>query len=64
MLQAMVLGEFGASFAILILGVNRIVSYGLYGVDEDNNKNKIPGEFAHTAFAAYDEIHLYGAFAA
>lgn len=27
MLQAMALGEFGASFASLILGVNRTISY-------------------------------------
>lgn len=33
MLQAMALDEFGASFASLILGVNRTVSYGLYGLD-------------------------------
>lgn len=37
MLQAMALGEFGASFASLILGVNRTISYGLYGLDEKKN---------------------------
>lgn len=38
MLQATALGEFGASFASLVFGVNRIVSYELYGTDENDNK--------------------------